>query len=62
MSFMEHLTDDQIVLFGCTLALLFCLAIVAVTPSIRERVARMVKSEPKTSLRFLDRNKRVASH
>jgi hypothetical protein len=46
MSLIDNLTADQVALFGCGLAFLFCLAILVVTPNVRSWFKRDRSQSP----------------
>lgn len=62
MSFLEHLSDDQLALLWSALAIVFCFGVLAVTPGIREWAANLMKPNRQTSLQVLSRNKHVPTH
>jgi hypothetical protein len=62
MGFLENLSDDQLALLGSALAIVFCFALLAVTPGIRQWASQLTKPKTRTQPRFLSRNKQVPTH
>lgn len=61
MSLFENLSADNIAYIGCGLALMFCLAILAVTPNVWERFKRD-PSQSRSRSRLFSRGKQVTTH
>jgi hypothetical protein len=62
MGFLENLSDDQLALLGSVLAVVFCFALLAITPGIRHWASQWTKPRTQTHPRFLSRNKQVPTH
>ena len=62
MNILENLSDDQLALLGSALAIVFCFALLVVTPGIRQWASQLTKPKPQTHPRFLSRHKQVPTH
>ena len=62
MSWFENLSADHVAVFGCGLALIFCLAILVVTPNLRQWVKRMMASRSHSESGFMPRDKQARTH
>jgi hypothetical protein len=61
MNFLEQLSDDQIALFACVLAILFSVGVLAVIPGVRQWASGMLKSKQTANPRLLRLDKRASS-